>query len=259
MATVDGSVRFVKDQVDPAFWRAHGHHCRWRHGGGLRLLRTRASPPRLTCRGLNAPLRGRKMPVAGPGRGSSARAADLSQPRRELMKGEHRMATVTEPRRKAARKFQTKLLIDGKFRDSQSGKTFATINPATEEVIAQVCRGRRGRHRPGREGRAQGVRLGPVAEDGRARPRPADEQAGRPDRGTHRRAGRARDARQRQADQREPQRRPAPGHRLPALLRRLGRQDPRSDDPDPGQLLLLHPARAGRRGRPDHPLELSRC
>jgi aldehyde dehydrogenase (NAD+) len=57
------------------------------------------------------------------------------------MKGEDRMATVTEPRRKAARKFQTKLLIDGKFRDSHSGKTFATINPATEEVIAQVAEG----------------------------------------------------------------------------------------------------------------------
>ena len=51
------------------------------------------------------------------------------------------MATVTEPRRKTAPKFQTKMLIDGKFRDSQSGKTFATINPATEEVIAQVAEG----------------------------------------------------------------------------------------------------------------------
>jgi aldehyde dehydrogenase (NAD+) len=51
------------------------------------------------------------------------------------------MATVTEPRRKAAPSFQTKLLIDGKFRDSVSGKTFATINPATEEVIAQVAEG----------------------------------------------------------------------------------------------------------------------
>ena len=51
------------------------------------------------------------------------------------------MATVTKPRRKAARSFQTKLLIDGKFRDSVSGKTFATINPATEEVIAQVAEG----------------------------------------------------------------------------------------------------------------------
>ena len=51
------------------------------------------------------------------------------------------MATVTEPRRKAAHSFQTKLLIDGKFRDSQSGKTFATVNPATEEVTAQVAEG----------------------------------------------------------------------------------------------------------------------
>jgi len=51
------------------------------------------------------------------------------------------MATVTERRRKAAPSFQTKLLIDGKFRDSVSGKTFATINPATEEVIAQVAEG----------------------------------------------------------------------------------------------------------------------
>jgi aldehyde dehydrogenase (NAD+) len=33
------------------------------------------------------------------------------------------------------------MLIDGKFRDSHSGKTFATINPATEEVIAQVAEG----------------------------------------------------------------------------------------------------------------------
>jgi aldehyde dehydrogenase (NAD+) len=51
------------------------------------------------------------------------------------------MATVTKPRRKAARTFQTKMLIDGKFRDSQSGKTFATTNPATEEEIAQVAEG----------------------------------------------------------------------------------------------------------------------
>jgi aldehyde dehydrogenase (NAD+) len=51
------------------------------------------------------------------------------------------MATATEPRRKAKRSFQTKMLIDGQWRDSQSGKTFATINPATEEVIAQVAEG----------------------------------------------------------------------------------------------------------------------
>ena len=31
-----------------------------------------------------------------------------------------------------------KLLIDGKHHDAMSGKTFATINPATEEKIADV-------------------------------------------------------------------------------------------------------------------------
>src|SRR5882672_10968609 len=51
------------------------------------------------------------------------------------------MATATEPRRTTRRALQTKLLIDGKWRDSVSGKTFATINPATEEVIAEVAEG----------------------------------------------------------------------------------------------------------------------
>ena len=52
------------------------------------------------------------------------------------------MATVTEPRRQTnAGSFQTKLLIDGQWRDSVSGKTFETINPATEEVITEVAEG----------------------------------------------------------------------------------------------------------------------
>jgi aldehyde dehydrogenase (NAD+) len=51
------------------------------------------------------------------------------------------MATVTKPRKKAAASHQTKLLIDGQFRDSVNGKTFATINPATEKEIAQVAEG----------------------------------------------------------------------------------------------------------------------
>src|ERR1700693_1428707 len=49
------------------------------------------------------------------------------------------MAPATAPRRKVARSLQTKLLIDGKWRDSVSGKTFETINPATEEVITEVA------------------------------------------------------------------------------------------------------------------------
>ncbi len=36
---------------------------------------------------------------------------------------------------------QTKLLINGEWVDSQSGKTFENINPATGEVIAQVAEG----------------------------------------------------------------------------------------------------------------------
>ncbi len=51
------------------------------------------------------------------------------------------MATITEPRRGTNRSLQTQLLIDGKWRDSISGKTFETINPATEEVIAEVAEG----------------------------------------------------------------------------------------------------------------------
>ncbi len=51
------------------------------------------------------------------------------------------MATATEPRRKTGRKLQTQMLIDGKWRDSQSGKTFGTYNPATEELIAEVAEG----------------------------------------------------------------------------------------------------------------------
>ena len=50
-----------------------------------------------------------------------------------------------------------KMLIDGKWVNSISGKTFPTYNPATGEVLAAGCRGRQGRHRRGREGGAQGV------------------------------------------------------------------------------------------------------
>ncbi|HZL86970.1 MAG TPA: aldehyde dehydrogenase family protein [Pirellulaceae bacterium] len=53
------------------------------------------------------------------------------------------MATVTEPlpaiRRPQIQ--QTQCFIDGQWRPSVSGKTFDTINPATEEVIAQVAEG----------------------------------------------------------------------------------------------------------------------
>jgi aldehyde dehydrogenase (NAD+) len=54
--------------------------------------------------------------------------------------------TVEEEQPKRAGKLpvkvrQTKMLIDGKWVDSQSGKTFQTLNPATGEVIADVAEG----------------------------------------------------------------------------------------------------------------------
>src|SRR6266566_5391959 len=51
-------------------------------------------------------------------------------------------ATASIPTRKAPVKVrQTKMLIDGKWVNSASGKTFQTLNPATGEVIANVAEG----------------------------------------------------------------------------------------------------------------------
>jgi aldehyde dehydrogenase (NAD+) len=52
------------------------------------------------------------------------------------------MATATAPAVRKATKpqiRQTQLLIDGQWTPARSGKTFETINPATEEVIASVA------------------------------------------------------------------------------------------------------------------------
>lgn len=54
------------------------------------------------------------------------------------------MTAVSTPRtasRPPVQVRQTKMLIDGKWRDSVSGETFETINPATEEKIADVALG----------------------------------------------------------------------------------------------------------------------
>ncbi|MCA9124102.1 MAG: aldehyde dehydrogenase family protein [Planctomycetales bacterium] len=52
------------------------------------------------------------------------------------------MATAIEPATYTAPEIrQTQMLIGGEWRDSVSGKTFATINPATEKVIAEVAEG----------------------------------------------------------------------------------------------------------------------
>lgn len=50
------------------------------------------------------------------------------------------MAVAVEPVRKPKVR-HTQLFIDGKWQDAASGKTFATVDPATEEVIAEVAEG----------------------------------------------------------------------------------------------------------------------
>src|SRR5947207_4427621 len=49
--------------------------------------------------------------------------------------------TLPAPARPSVRVRQTKMLIDGKWVGSVSGRTFETINPATCEVIANVAEG----------------------------------------------------------------------------------------------------------------------
>ena len=51
------------------------------------------------------------------------------------------MATAVEPKTRKPKITETQCLIGGKWQPAKSGKTFETINPATEEVIANVAEG----------------------------------------------------------------------------------------------------------------------
>ena len=54
------------------------------------------------------------------------------------------MATATPPAHRPsgpARIRQSQLFIDGQWVPARSGRTFATVNPATEEPIADVAEG----------------------------------------------------------------------------------------------------------------------
>ena len=169
------------------------------------------------------------------------------------------MATAKAARPRTTKPPQVKdqpLFIGGKWLDSVSGKTFPTINPATGETICQVAEGDKADVDLAVKAARKAFEEGPWPKMNAVRARPAAQQARRPHRTKPGRAGRPRIARQRQAVPRFARRRSAADHQVLSLLRRLGRQDPRQDHPRRGQLLLLHPARAGRRRRPDHPLEL---
>ena len=67
------------------------------------------------------------------------------------------MATLTKTARGPQIR-QTQCFIGGQWVPAASGKTFDTINPATEEVIAQVAEGDAADVDRGRQGGPRGVR-----------------------------------------------------------------------------------------------------
>ncbi len=150
----------------------------------------------------------------------------------------------------------TKLLINNKWTNSKSGKTFPTINPATGEEICQVAEADAADVDEAVKAARHGLRKRPLAQDvGRRARRLMNRLADLIEKHADELA------RLETLDNGKPisvaaSGRPAPDHRLLPLLRRLGRQDSGQDDSGRRQLLHLHAARAGGRGRTDHPLEL---
>ena len=82
------------------------------------------------------------------------------------------MATIARPAAKPKIQ-QTQCFIGGQWTPAASGKTFETINPATEEVIAQVAEGDAADVDRAVAAARKALRVGPLAQDGCPRPRPA--------------------------------------------------------------------------------------
>ena len=156
---------------------------------------------------------------------------------------------------------ETGLFIDGRFGPSSSGKTFPTINPATEEVLAEVA-----------EGTAEDVDRAVQAARKALESGPWPKMDAR-DRGAllHRLA----DAMLREAEELAVLETLDNGKRIadcraidiPLSVEALRYYAGYADKiygktiPVRGPLLHLHAPRAGGRGRPDHPVELpaARC
>ncbi len=151
------------------------------------------------------------------------------------------------------------MLINGKWVDSASGKTFATYNPATGEVLANVAEGdREDIDRAVKAARAafETGKWSKTSPAARARMmwKLADlleqhleefAQIESLDNGKPLAVARVADV-------------PLAIENLP-LLRRMGHQDRRQHDPTrrraTKQVPRLHAARTSRRRRPDHPVE----
>ena len=80
----------------------------------------------------------------------------------------------------------TKLLINNRWVNSQSGKTFATVNPTTGEEIYQVAEADAADVDIAVKAAREGLRPWPVAQDQRRGTRTPDSQAGRPHRAERR-------------------------------------------------------------------------
>ena len=89
------------------------------------------------------------------------------------------MATATSVIEPKVKVNATKLLINGKWVDAASGKTFPTINPSTGEVITQVAEADAADVDKAVAAARAAFDQGPVAEEAeRVGARRADEQAG---------------------------------------------------------------------------------
>ena len=128
-----------------------------------------------------------------------------------------------------------KMLINGKWVDAASGKTFPTYNPATGEVLANVAEGdSEDIDRAVKAARAA-FETGPWSKISPVRARPHDLEARRSARKAPRRVRAARIARQWQAAHRRARRRRAAGRRHVPLHGRLGHQDRRQHHPALGR------------------------
>ena len=134
--------------------------------------------------------------------------------------------------------------------------------PRNRRAARDRRRGRGARHRPGRPGCTPRARGRAVVAHVAFRARPDHPPHRRRDHGARRRAGRARQPRQRQAQDRRARRRRPAGRRHLLVHVGLGLEDPGRHDHAVGpvhagrRVSLLHEQGAGRRRRPDHPVEL---
>ena len=152
---------------------------------------------------------------------------------------------------------ELKLLIGNRWVASESGRTFATINPSTGEEICQVAEADAADVDKAVCAARAAFERGPwhtmpASQRGRLLYRLADLIE----------ANAEHLARLESLDNGKTLFRGAGGgcgqdNRLLSLFRRLGRQGAGQDNPDRWRLPMLHTPRAHRRGRADHSMELS--